>query len=260
MTNNFKIKEDFDLIVHKMPRELDEMHIYPLGDLHKDSEIFDIKLWENWKKVVFNDPLAYIVLVGDIFDNTLKNSKGNSYSNTGRTSESKRWFANELKPMKDRILAGVDGNHEYRSVHLSDNSPLEDVMCKLDVENVFRYNMAFIKISLGEKSKERQFTYTFVLAHGCSDSKSEKFQYAIDGMDVFITGHTHQPKITFPAKFVIDPYNNKVTKSGFTHITVPSFQYDGGYTIKNMYMPQDNSRVPYIILSGTNKYIETRWI
>lgn len=260
MSEDFAIKEDFDLIVHQMPRTLSEMHLYPLGDLHKDGELFDILLWERWKKVVFNDPCGYIVLVGDIFDNTLKNSKGNSYANSGRTSESKRWLSNELKPMKDRILAGVDGNHEYRSVHLSDNSPLEDVMCKLDIEDLFRYNMAFLKISLGDKNQYRQYTYTVVLAHGVSENRTETFGYAIDGMDVFITGHTHRPKNTFPAKFVIDPYNNKVKKVGYIHLTVPSFQRDGGYTLKNMYMPQDTGRIPYLILDGTKKYIEPRWI
>lgn len=238
------------------------MHLYPLGDLHKDSELFDIRLWDRWKQTVYNDPFAYVVLIGDIFDNTLKNSKGDSYRNTGLTSESKRWLANELKELakQGRILGGVDGNHEHRSVHSSDNSPLEDVMCKLDIEHLFRYNMAFMKISLGERTSERQFTYTVVLAHGCTDNKTENFGYAIDGMDVFITGHTHKPKNTFPAKFVIDPYNNKVRKEGYIHLTVPSFQYDGGYTLKNMYMPQDNNRIPYLILDGTKKYIEPRWI
>ena len=124
MTENFKIQDDFDLIVHQMPRELVEMHLYPLGDLHKDSELFDVRLWERWKREVFNDPNGYIVLVGDIFDNTLKNSKGDSYRNTGLTSESKRWLANELKLLakQGRILGAVDGNHEYRSVYASDNS------------------------------------------------------------------------------------------------------------------------------------------
>ena len=260
MDETFAVKDDFDLIVYQMPRELREMHLYPLGDLHKDSELFDIRLWERWKKVAFNDPYAYIVLVGDLFDNSLKNSKGNSYANSGRTSESKRWMANELKPMKDRILAGVDGNHEYRSVYAADNSPLEDVMCKLDLEDLFRSNMAFLKISLGDKNQTRQFTYTVVLAHGTSENKTENFGYAIDGMDCFITGHTHRPRNTFPAKFVIDPHNNTVKKQGFIHITVPSFQRDGGYTLKGMYMPQDNNRIPYLILDGTKKYIEPRWI
>ncbi len=257
---SYKVKDDLDLIVHKMERSLDEIHIYPLGDLHLDSELFDIRLWENWKRVVFNDPKAYVVLIGDIFDNTLKGSKGNSYANTGRTSESKRWLANELKPIRGRILGGTDGNHEYRSRYASDNSPLEDVMCKLDLEDLFRENMAFIKISLGEKNMDRQFTYTMVLTHGGSMRRTEGFQYTIDGMDIFITGHDHKPKTTFPAKFVIDPYNNKVTKVGFIHITVPSFQRDGGYTLTNMYAPQDNTKIPFVILDGTKKRTEVRWI
>ena len=260
MDNGFKVKDDFDLIVHKLDTDLDEMHLYPLGDLHKDSELFDMGLWENWKKVVFNDPKGFIVMVGDIFDNTLKGSKGNSYGNSGRTSESKRWFANELLPMKHRILGAVDGNHEYRSVYASDNSPLEDVMCKLDLEDLFRSDMCFIKVSLGRKNENRQYTYTIVLAHGVSDNKTENFQYAIDGMDVFVTGHTHTPKSTFPAKYVIDPYNNKVTKVGSIHLTVPSFQRDGGYVLRNMYMPKDNTRIPLVVFHGTKKYIETRWI
>lgn len=256
----FTVKDDLELIVHSLDRSLKEVHLYPLGDLHLDSELFDLSLWEKWKLQVINDPLGYVGFVGDIFDNTLKNSKGNSYANIGRTRDSKRWFANEMLPLKDRILGGTDGNHEYRSVYASDDSPLYDVMCKLDLEDYYRENMAFIKISLGEKNAERQFTYVVVLAHGGFERKTNTFSYAIDGMDVFITGHDHKPKNNFPAKIKIDPHNNKVTTVGLIHATVPSFQRTGGYALKGMYMPQDNDRIPMITLDGTKKYTSITWI
>jgi len=156
---------------------------------------------------------------------------------------------------------GPRGNHEYRSIDEVDDCPLYDVMAKFDLEDIYRENMAFMKISLGEKSIDRQYTYTVVLGHGVSKNKTEMFGYSVDGMDVFITGHTHQPASTFPAKIVIDPHNNKVSLVEYTHVTVPSFQMLGGYALKGMYLPQSYSKIPVIELGGENKKgVSVHWI
>lgn len=253
------MKDDYEMLVWKLPNNLSEMHLYPLGDMHCESEGFDEEAWANWKKVVFNDPIGYIVIVGDMFDVAIKGSKGNPAEAKHRLRDRKRWLAEELKPMKNRILGAVRGNHELRAMTAADDCPLYDVMCKLDIEDVYRENMAFIKVSLGQRKKDRQATYTIVLGHGDTDKKTEDFGATIDGMDVFITGHTHKPHDTFPAKLVIDPYNNVVREVGYVHLTVPSFQKLKGYALRGMYKPQDGSKIPMLTLSGKEKKVEVTW-
>lgn len=255
------VKKDFDLIVHKLPTEMSYVNVYPIGDVHIGSDHFNEKAFFGWKKAVEADPNGVVVIVGDLMDNGLKNSKTNSYEQLMRPRDQKQWLKTQFQSLADagKIIGACTGNHEYRSSQLTDECPLYDIMAKLDIEHLYRENMAFIKVAVGEKNKERQFSYNLVLAHGNSRGKTETFGYAIDGMDVFVTGHTHQPTSRFPAKIVIDSRNENVYMSGFCHVNVPSFQEFGGYALKGMYMPQD-SKYPVIRLNGERKEVNVLWV
>ena len=253
------MKDDFELIIHKLPTEQKSINIYPLGDLHIGSQDFNMVHWTKWIDTVKADENSRIVIVGDLVDNGLKNSKTNSYEATMRPREQKEWLVQQLRPVKDKIIGACMGNHEYRSVNDTDSCPLYDVMCKLDIEDLYRENMAFMKINLGYRNKERQHSYSMVLAHGGSRNKVTKFGYAVDGMDILVTGHTHSAESNFPAKIVIDTKNEIVKLVDYTHIVVPSFASYGGYALKGMYMPQ-GFKIPIIKISGEKKEVKVEWI
>lgn len=250
---------DFSMIVKKLPRELDYINLYPLGDTQVGSPNFDKRLFYAWRKEVLDDPFGYVVIVGDMFNNATKKSKSNSYAEAMTPMQSKIWLWTELKPIRDRIIGGVRGNHEERSVNEVDDCPLYDTFAKLDLEELYRENMAFVNIIVGERNKNRQVSYNVVLGHGVSNSKTDIFGYTIDNMDVFITGHVHQPKSGFPSKIVIDSHNKTVRTVDFTHIIVPSFDRFGGYTLRGMYRPQSSEKFPIIRLDGKEKDVSVTW-
>lgn len=255
------MKDDFEMICAKFPQTTNKINIYPLGDLHIGSENFSYELWNRWKNAVLNDEDGYVVIIGDMVDNGLKNSKTNSYTASMRPREQKEWLKNELYELSDRIIGACKGNHEERSVVSGDDCPLYDVMDSLGLADKYRENMAFVKVSLGYKSSVRQYSYNLVLAHGGGRAKTDKYSYVIDGMDIFITGHTHSPSTQFPAKIVIDSRNEKVTMGDVIHVVVPSFQKSGGYTLRDMYLPQqDARRIPILTLKGYMKGVEIKWI
>ena len=249
---------DLQLTVQRFGENVEVLRVYPLGDLHVGSEQFNHERFQKWLDIVKKDQQGVVVLVGDMLDNGLKNSKTNSYEQL-RPREQKRLLVDYLGQIESKILAVVQGNHEYRSTYLTDHCPLYDALVMLDLEELYRENFGFLKLALGKKNHERQFAYTFALAHGKTKNKNEKFGVAIDGMDVFITGHTHQPYSTFPAKIVIDPRNETVSQKGYVHISVPSFLDFGGYALRDMYLPQDNEKFPVIELSGTKKEVKVIW-
>lgn len=251
------MQRDFDMITYKFPTDWDYVNLYPIACVHVGSPDFIEELWYKWKKTVMDDPKSGIILVGDIVDNGLKTSKTDSYRAILSPREQKRWITDELRPLADKILAGVEGNHEYRSVVSADDSPLYDIMCKLDREDLFRENMGFLKVSVGRKSADRQWAYGLALAHGTGKGKQEKFRYSIDNMDLFVTAHLHQAGLEFPAKYVMDLHNETVRKVGFKHLSLSSFT-DGGYALKGMYAPQDNV-FPIVKLSGKEKEVDIRW-
>lgn len=252
------IINDFEMVVHKLSRDLDEVNIYPLGDLHIGSPQFNLPLWKKWKQMVMDDPNGYVVIIGDLVDNGLKTSLTNSYEATMRPMEQKKWLADELKPLKDKILGACRGNHEARSIKVADYCPVYDVMTKLDLEDLYRENMAFLKVNLGAKRKDRQFSYGIVLAHGASNTKVKQFAYSIDGVDLMVTGHTHDPQSHFPRKIVMDMKNEVVYQQDFTRLVVPSFLNTGGYALTAMYLPQSN-KIPVVKLSGLEKKVSVLW-
>ena len=88
-------------------------------------------------------------------------------------------------------------------------------------------------------------TYTLVVTHGSGGGiytgtavlRSERFGYAITGMDALIVGHTHRPFTTQPGQIVIDPRNNKVSVKPFKVISATSWMEWGGYAAQKMLLP-----------------------
>lgn len=255
-----EIRDDFDLIIHKLDKDLPYINIYPIGDLHIGSKEFNLDAFQRWKKMVMDDEFGKVVIVGDIMDMATKDSKTNIYEATMNPYEQKEWVTNEFGDIKDKILGAIQGNHEYRANNLLGICPMYDVLAKLDLEDLYRPNMAFIKVNLGSRNKDRQVSYNIVLAHGQAKGRTKDFPYVIDGMDVIVTGHFHTNESHFRSKIVIDSKNECVGMKEFVHVAVPSFTSYGGYVMRAMFLPQDGKKIPIITLQGSEKKVELHWV
>lgn len=253
------LNDDLKLIIQKYPESYEKLNIYPIGDTQIGSAHFNEKLFRNWIKRVESDPNSAVVIIGDMLNNGLRNSKTNVYGEVMNPSDAKKFLIQALKPISNKIIGCVTGNHELRSVHEVDSDPLYDIMMMLDKDEVYRRNMAFMKVNLGRKSNERQISYTLCLAHGVSKNKTEQFGFTVDNMDIMVTGHIHSPMSRFPAKYVIDTHNEVVRRVGFTHVVVPSFDEHGGYSLRGLYTPQSSNKIPIIVLNGTKKGVDIIW-
>lgn len=263
---------DFDLIVHAFP-ELDHMKIYPIADVHLGAIECMEQEFMAFLKAIEEDPYAYVVLCGDLLNNGVKNSVTNIYEETRMPSQAKKLMAELLKPISSKVLAAVSGNHERRSSREVDDDITYDIMSKCDIEHLYRPNMAFIKIQMGEKRDKRGFetrgrdrpTYQLVLTHGAAGgamtgagiNRNERFGYAIDNMDALITAHTHRPAVTKPSKIVIDPHNNLVKLRPFYVVTATSWLSTGGYALQKMLTPTSYVEQT-LYLSGKRKEMEVR--
>lgn len=254
------MRDDFDMIVWKLEEDYPIANIYPIGDLHIGSPEFNVKKFMKWRDMVADDPYGRVVILGDMIDNGLRNSKTNVYMATMNPMEQKWELARLLMPIKEKIIGAVSGNHEYRTTRETGDCPLYDVMVKLDLEEYYRPNMAFIKINVGRRNAERQWSYALVATHGQSANKTKKFVPYIDGMDIFLSGHIHNSGSSFPAKIVMDTKNNVVTQVPVIPVVVPSFADYGGYAIRGLYEPSSNVLVPVIHLSGEKKEVTLSWI
>ena len=259
---------DFILIQHKFD---DAITIYPVGDVHLGAIEHCGHAWNSFCEMIRKDKNKKIILVGDLLNNATRSSVSNVFEETLRPREQKKRMVEYLEPIRDHILCAVSGNHERRSGKDADNDPVYDIMTKLDLEDYYRVNAAFMKIQIGERSNapnKGHCTYTFLVTHGAGGgiytgaavNRNERFGNVVEGLDCLIVGHTHKGTVSRPSKIVIDAQNNKVTMKNYTVVSSVSWLNYGGYALQKMLLPSDVAKPQRIILDGkAKKNLEVRW-
>ena len=251
---------DFELITHHFP-DRNDITIYPISDVHLGAAEHMTREWELFCQRVVNEPNSYLVLGGDLLNNCTRSSVSNIYTETLRPREAKKIMVAMLEPLRDKILCAVSGNHERRNRDV-DNDITYDIMCKLDLEWVYRENIAFVKIQMGKPRGDgkKNPTYILTVTHGSGGgiltggavNRNERFGYVLDGSDALIVGHTHKPYVTQPSKIKIDAQNNRVSIKPFKVVSMTSWLGYGGYAAQKMLLP--TSHAPQTItLCGKRK-------
>ena len=248
---------DFTVIVHKYPNV--DIDIFPISDVHLGAAEHMTHEWESFCNGIINRPNSYIILGGDLINNTTRSSVSNIFEEVMRPREQKKRMVEMLKPLRDRILCAVTGNHERRSVKDADDDPMYDIMCKLDIEDRFRSEIAFLKLNFGDSQTGTQHNpvYSIAVTHGAGNgaltggivNRAERFGYVLDNVDCLILGHSHKPFTTQPAKLSVDLAKNTVKIKPFKVISMTGWMTYGGYAASKMLNP--TSFNPQVIhLSG----------
>ena len=260
---------DFEMIQHQFLGGHD-INVIPVSDVHLGSPECMEQEFIQFIKTVKETPNVYLILGGDLIDNGTRSSVSDIFRATMSPSQQKKEMANILSEVSDRILCFVPGNHERRSGKDVDDDPVYDIAAKLDLEHLYRENIAFLKIQLGIRQHESgadtkgnlRPVYVLAVTHGTgggiytgsSVNRNERFSYFIDGMDALIVGHNHRPFTTQPGKIVIDKSNNRVTIKPFKVISSTSWLDYGGYAARMMLQPATHC-LHTLTLKGKNKEI-----
>ena len=273
------MRSDFELIVHQLPA-CEEATVYFVGDLHVGAIEANIDGWERFKDSILKKQNTYLCLMGDMMNNATKSSVSNLFddalSKYPRPRDQKRYLANALEPLRDRILCAVSGNHEFRSGKDADDDPTLDIMSKLDLEDYYRQNAAFVKLAFGSRSdghgNEKPLqVYTLCCTHGAGGgiytgaavNRNERMAMFVNA-DILAVGHTHKGAITKPSRIEIDPYTNSVKMKTTTVISSCSWLSYGGYALRKMLLPssaQDPDQPQTLLLGGnrSRRYIKVVW-
>lgn len=266
------MKGDFDLIVHKFDEK--EISIYPIADVHFGAINHENDKWNAFVKMIEAEENAKLILNGDLINNNTRSAIGSPWDDTIRPREQKIKMVEYLAPIKDRILCITSGNHERRSAKDADDDPTYDIAAKLDLEDVYRPNAAFMKINIGSRvrnkktnKKHANTSICFAVTHGAGGgiytggtvNRNERFGNVIDGIDCLVVGHTHKATVTRPSKIVIDTHNNLVTMRDYLVVSCTAWMRYGDYALQKMLLPSSTSRPQKLILREFDKYIEVKW-
>lgn len=246
-------------ILIKLPEPENSVEILLAADIHTGSAEFDEKRWELFEELL-KKPNVYVIFAGDQMEYATRQSKSDVYTQTMPPSVQKRWWIDHLRHYRDKVLCIVDGNHEFnRASKDADDFPLYDIALALGIEDRYRSEAAFVDIGVGDggHGKGKQVHYVIRVQHQAKNNVNHGTADGIEGIDVFVSGHTHKPMDKPLGKLVYDSKNKAVSQRDVENIVCGHFLKFGGYGERGGYRPTA-TKLYSIILSGKKKSIETR--
>lgn len=245
-------------ILANLPESLKSAEILLAADIHTGSAEFDQAKWAKFEELL-KKPDTFVIFAGDQCEYATRSSKSDVYTQALTPSQQKRWWIEHLKPHKEKVLCIVDGNHEYnRASKDADDFPLYDIALALGIEDRYRSEGAFVDIGVGSiKGGTRQVRYVFRVQHQAQNNVNYGTVDGFEGIDVFVSGHTHKPSDRPRGKLVYDPKNKYVSHKDVENIVCGHFLRFGGYGERGGYRPT-SQKLFSVILSGRKKSIETR--
>lgn len=234
----------------------DEIILYGLSDWHLGSEYCERKLLQGFIDNIRDTKNAYCLILGDVMDNALKNSKSNVYTATMNPHQQINEAANMLYPIKDKILAIRDGNHELRTIKEVGLLPMYVLTTKLAIGMSGKETDNFInsKYSIGAftlfitydnaRNAERATTFSIYGKHGTGGGSTvggkanamEKMQRQVIA-DVYLSGHTHVKQAFAPDIYIADPLRKTVNCHNMLNVNTGMFLRWGGYAAEGSYAP-----------------------
>ena len=84
-----ELNSDFDMIVHQFPDNKD-ITIIPVADVHLGASEHYAEEWKSFCKKIENSPDTYLLLLGDLLNNSVRNSVANPFDEVLRPREQKK--------------------------------------------------------------------------------------------------------------------------------------------------------------------------
>lgn len=263
------MRPDNEMIVRRLPGDIT---VYPISDVHLGAAEHMADAWAAFRRSVLAQQDAYLILNGDLINNATRSSVSNIFEEAMRPRDQKRAIVDMLEPLRERILCITSGNHERRSIKDADDDPTYDIACKLDLEELYRPNIAFLKLALGtdnlrDGADRAGRCYAFAVTHGAGGgiytgaavNRNERFGNLIEGLDCLVVGHTHKGAVTRPEKLVIDLRRDKVYTQHYTVVSSVSWLSYGGYAAQKMLLPAHAGEPQKIRLDAGRHRLTVEW-
>ncbi len=264
------VKGELIYFAHTLSKKFKELLIVPTADIHYDNPLFSKHHFEKHIDFILGHPNCYTVGVGDYCEAVTKISKGDIFKQRASPQEQRDWIIEKLKPIKDRILGMVSGNHDQRIYDLTGIDICKDIAKALNVP--YRPEGILLKISFGDNNSRvdgRPYTYFIYATHGYGGARTksakavkvERVATWIDA-DCYIMSHDHVVNVAPDVYLVPDNRTHLDEESGFNvgsiqahrKVLVKSnaFIKWGGYSERGGFPPVD-LETPLIKLAGTGK-------
>lgn len=190
-----------------LPNHLKDIILFPLADLHIGEPSCNMEIIKKNIEYIKNTPNCFCILNGDIIDNGTRNSIGDVYSQTLSPHDQVKLAVSIFEPIKNKIIAITNGNHEERTYRDSGIDIMGMFAMTLGLEDYYCNESAVIFVKFGVKRtdnrKNSKYTACQVViyaTHGRGGGRKEGAKAIrladmanIVDADIYIHSHTHLP-------------------------------------------------------------------
>ena len=242
--------------------EFKSIKVLALSDFHIGDSLCNLKLIRQVLDEVKKSNNTFIILNGDLMNNSIKNSVSSIYDEELSPMQAIVKLCDLLEPVKDRILVIHPGNHEWRSYKEDGIDIIRLVARQLGIEDRFSDGWWYLYLTLGMGNKQRPIMYTITGIHGYGGGRKNggKINNLVEMSDkviadVYVMGHTHTPIMTRNSIFVPDYQHKSLVQKDKYYLMTNSFLEYGGYGEQYGFTPSTNEHQE-MILDGTKKLIK----
>jgi hypothetical protein len=197
------------IIDYEFPTDWPCLYIVPIFDAQIGDPGFDQVALEGYRDWILEHENAMTVLGGDNLNTTTKHNRTDDlWESNLKPQQAINLGAKIFKPLKNRILGVVDGNHEDRAFRDTGLSPTIEMLLKIgfsdpEIERIYDPRVLILRLRFGHNSSQgKRWSYTGYLTHGWGGArksggqvnKSEEMGLVINNCDFYMIGHEHTLK------------------------------------------------------------------
>ena len=245
-----------------LSRDLDRVEIHTFADLHLGDKSCDVQLIKQRIEEVKNNPNAYCILNGDIINNATKTSISDCYAEELKPMEQIQLFVGLFEPLKNKILAITNGNHENRTYVREGVDITQLCTRQLGIDERYSKEGILLFLRFGQQNKhcrELPVCYMIYATHGSGGGRKEGGKAIrladmanIVDADIYIHSHTHLPMIMKEAYYRTDARHSTFTLVDKLFVNTSSYLNYGGYGQSLEFKPNSKD-TPVIYLDGKYK-------
>jgi predicted phosphodiesterase len=253
-------------VAYTVDRGTDEIELHILADLHLGDRHCDEKLVREQIDHIKNTDNAYLILNGDILNWASKMSVSDVYAETLSPMEQIKRYTELFEPVKDKIIAMTQGNHEARAYRTEGVDLTQIVARQLGIEERYSAESCVIFLRVGGYQQASRHgepvPYTIFCNHGSGGGRKEGAKAirladmaSIVDADIYIHSHTHMPMAFRQSFYRVCLHNSSVQKVDRLFVNTAAALEYGGYGEAQEYKPA-SPKTPVLRLSGRRKVFD----
>ena len=248
-------------VVLELPENLEHIDVHLLGDWHIGDPLCDLVSVAEKLDVIRDNPNAYCILGGDLCDMALRDSIGDVHGAKLSPMGQVERVVSLIKPVREKVLCMVRGNHENRVYKSTGIDPLAFAASELGLGERYSDTSALLFVQFGHDTKHGgRMQYTMYVTHGAGSGRKEggrlqrlaDLQNIID-CDIYCHNHTHLPAVFPTCSYRIDYTHRKPVLVEHLFVNGGASLNYGGYADAGGFKPA-GKRHPVIHLTSGRKH------